>query len=71
MDGGRTGGLSEEGQKRRGVRASGKSKQLIGATVVALVNYSDASAEHHKKREIGLGTRDKQLREWLDACTQV
>ena len=46
-----------------------KAKQLIGATVLALVNYSDM--EHHRKRKIPLETRDERFQERLDACAQV
>ena len=46
-----------------------KAKQLIGATVLALVNYSDM--EHHRKRNIPLEARDERFQERLDACAQV
>ena len=46
-----------------------KAEQLIGATVLALVNYSDI--EHHRKRKIPLGVRDERFEERLDACAQV
>ena len=46
-----------------------KAKQLIGATVLALVNYSDI--EHHRKRKIPLEARDERFQERLDACAQV
>ena len=54
--------LSKEIEKR-------KAKQLIGATVLALVNYSDK--EHYRKRNIPLETRDERFQERLDACAQV
>ena len=46
-----------------------KAKQLIGETVLALVNYSDI--EHHRKRNILLEARDERFQERLDACAQV
>src|SRR5258706_13140140 len=46
-----------------------KAKQLIGATVLALVNYSDM--EHHRKRNISLEARDERFQERLDVCVQV
>ena len=54
--------LAKEVKKR-------KAKQLIGATVLALVNYSDI--EHHRKRKIPLEARDERFQERLDACAQV
>ena len=46
-----------------------KAKRMIGATVLALVNYSDI--EHHWKRKIALDARDERFEERLDACAQV
>ncbi len=46
-----------------------KAKHLIGATALALVNYSDA--EHHWKRKMPLDIRDERFQERLDACAQV
>ena len=46
-----------------------KAEQLFGATVLALVNYSDV--EHHWKRKIPLEARDERFEERLDACAQV
>ena len=54
--------LAKEVKKR-------KAKQLIGATVLALVNYSDM--EHHRKRKIPLEARDERFEERLDACAHV
>jgi hypothetical protein len=53
--------------KRR--HASGKAKLLIGATVLALVNYGDIG--HHWTRKIPLEARDERFQERLDACAQV
>ena len=47
----------------------GKARHLIGATALALVNYSDT--EHHWKRNILLETRDERFQERLEACAQV
>ena len=46
-----------------------KAEQLIGATALALVNYSDI--EHHRRRKKPLGVRDERFEERLDACAQV
>ena len=46
-----------------------KAKQLIGATVLALVNYNDM--KHHRRRKIPLEARDERFEERLDACAQV
>ena len=61
--------LAKEVKKQRGIRASGKAKQLIGATVLALVNYGDIN--HHWKRKVPLEARDERFEERLDACAQV
>jgi len=59
--------LAEVIKKRHRMQASGKAKQLIGAT--ALVNRSDT--EPRRKRKIPLETRDERFEERLDACAQV
>ena len=46
-----------------------KAKQLIGATVLALVNYSDM--DHHRRRKIPLEARNERFQERLDACARV
>ena len=56
--------LAEVVKKRHRSRASGKAKQLIGAT--PLVN-----TEPHQKRKIPLEARDERFEERLDACAQV
>ena len=61
--------LAEAIKRRRRIRASGKVKQLIGATALALVNRSDT--EPHRKREVPLQTRDEGFEERLEACAQV
>ena len=61
--------LVKEVKRQHGIRASGKAKQLIGATVLALVNYGDT--EHHWKRKVPLGARDERFQERLDACARV
>ena len=61
--------LAEAIKKRRRMRASGKVKQLIGATALALVNHSDT--EPHQKRKVPLETRDEGFEERLEACAQV
>jgi hypothetical protein len=58
--------LAEEIKRRH---ASGKAKLLIGATVLALVNYGDIG--HHWMRKIPLEARDERFQERLDACAQV
>ena len=54
--------LAKEVKKR-------KAKQHIGATVLALVNYSDI--ERPRKRKIPLEARDERFQERLDACAQL
>ena len=61
--------LAEAIKKRRRMRASGKVKQLIGATALALVNRSDT--EPHRKRKVPLETRDEGFEVRLEACAQV
>ena len=61
--------LAKEVKRQRGIRASGKAKRLIGATVLALVNYGDI--DHHWKRKVPLEARDERFEERLDACAQV
>ena len=46
-----------------------QAKQRIGATVLALVNYSDI--EGHRKRKIPLEARDERFQERLEACAQL
>jgi len=58
--------LAKEIKQRHGIR---KAKQLIGATMLALVNHGDI--EHHWKRKIPLEARDERFQERLDACAQV
>ena len=61
--------LAEAIKKPRRIRASGKAKQVIGATALALLNRSDT--EPHKKRNVLLETRDEHFKERLEACAQV
>jgi len=61
--------LAKEIKQWHGIRASGKAKQLIGATVLALVNHGDIG--HRWKRKVSLETRDERFRERLDACAQI
>ena len=61
--------LVEAIKKRRRIRASGKMKQLIEATALALVNSSDT--EPHQKRTVPLETRNEGFDERLEACAQV
>ena len=61
--------LAEAIKKRRRIRASGKVKQLIGATALALVNGSDAKP--HQERKVPLEARDEGFQERLEACAQV
>jgi len=61
--------LATEIKQRQGIRASGKAKQLIGATVLALVNHGDMA--HHWKRKVPLDARDERFQERLDVCVQV
>jgi len=61
--------LATEIKQRQGIRASGKAKQLIGATVLALVNHGDMA--HHWKRKVSLEARNERFQERLDACAQV
>jgi len=61
--------LAKEIKQWHGTRASGKAKQLIGATVLALVNHGDRG--HHWKRKVSLEARDERFQERLDACAQV
>ena len=56
-------------KKRHRVRASGKAKQMNGATALALVSRSDT--EPHRKRNLPLETRDERFEEQLGACVQV
>ena len=56
-------------KRRRRIRASGKVKQLIGATALTLVNGSDTKP--HQKRKVPLETRDEGFEERLEACAQV
>jgi len=58
-----------EVKRRQGIQAPGKAKQLIGATVLALVNHGDMA--HHWKRKVSLEARDGRFQERLDACAQV
>jgi len=51
-------------KKRRGIRASKKAEQLIGANALAFVDHGD-------KRKQPLETRDEQFPVRLDACGQV
>ena len=61
--------LATEIKQRQGIRASGKAKQLIGATVLALVNHGDMA--HHWKRKVSLEAKNERFQERLDACAQV
>jgi len=61
--------LATKAKQRQGIRASGKAKQLIGATVLALVNHGDMA--HHWKRKVPLEARDERFQERLDVCVQV
>ena len=61
--------LAKEVKRQRGIRASGKAKRSIGATVLALVNYGDI--DRHWKRKVPLEARDERFQERLDACAQV
>jgi len=61
--------LAKEIKQWHGIRATGKAKQLIGATVLALINHGDIG--HHWKRKISLEARDERFQERLDACAQV
>ena len=61
--------FAKEVKEQRGIRASGKAKQLIGATVLSLVNYGDI--EHQWRRKVPLEARDERFQERLDACAQV
>jgi hypothetical protein len=61
--------LAKEIKQRHESRSSGKAKQLIGATVLSLVNYG--GIEHHWKRNIPLEARDERFQKRLDACAQV
>ena len=61
--------LAKRVKRGRGLRASGKTKQLIGATVVALVNHNDT--EHLRKRKVALEARGERFQERLDTCAQV
>jgi len=61
--------LAKEINQWHEIRASGKTKQLIGATVLALVNHGDVG--HHWKRKVSLEARDERFQERLDACAQV
>jgi hypothetical protein len=61
--------LSKEINQRHESRSSGKAKQLIGATVLSLVNYG--GIEHRWKRKIPLEARDERFQKRLDACAQV
>jgi len=56
-------------KQRQGIRASGKAKQLIGATVLALVNHGDIG--NHWKRKVSLEARDERFQERLGACAQI
>ena len=56
-------------KKPRRIRASGKAKQMIGGTALALVNRS--GTEPHRKRTLLLETRDERFKERLGACDQV
>jgi len=49
--------LAKEIKQWHESRGSGKAKQLIGATVLALVNHSDMA--HHWKRKVSLEARDE------------
>jgi len=61
--------LAMEIKQWHGIRAPGKAKQMIGATVLALVNHGDI--RHHWKRKAFLEVRDERFQERLDACVQV
>jgi len=61
--------LAMEVKQWHGIRASGKAKEMIGATVLALVNHGDIG--HHWKRKVSLEARDERFQERLDACAQV
>jgi len=61
--------LAKEINQWHGNRASGKAKQLIGATILALVNHGDIG--HHWKRTVSLEARDERFQERLDACAQI
>jgi len=61
--------LAKEIKQWDGIRASGKAKQLIGATVLALVNHGDIG--NHWKRKVSLEARDERFQERLDACAQI
>ena len=61
--------LAEAIKKRSRIRASGKVKQLIGATALAFANRSDT--EPHRKRKVPLEARDEGFEERLEACAQV
>ena len=61
--------LAEAIKKRSRIRASGKVKQLIGATALAFANRSDTKP--HQKRKVPLEARDEGFEERLEACAQV